>query len=200
MRVIGGTLRGRKLSAPRGYGTRPTADRVRESLFNVLAPTVADAAVLDLFAGSGALGIEALSRGARFAVFVESDAGACAVLRQNVERLGLQQQAHVRQARVEAAIGRLAASGQQFDLILMDPPYGSRLTRPVLAQLADEQLAAPDAVVAVEHDRRDDVPESAGSGAQALVRFRVLQYGDTAVSLYRLQEPPVRRRTEEVDG
>lgn len=200
MRVIGGTLRGRKLSAPRGHGTRPTADRVRESLFNVLAPTVADAAVLDLFAGSGALGIEALSRGARFAVFVESDAGACAVLRQNVERLGLQQQAHVRQARVEAAIGRLAASGQQFDLILMDPPYGSRLTRPVLAQLADEQLAAPDAVVAVEHDRRDDVPESAGSGAQALVRFRVLQYGDTAVSLYRLQEPPVRRRTEEVDG
>lgn len=198
MRVIGGDLRGRRLTAPRGRTTRPTADRVKESLFNVLATVVPGAAVLDLFAGSGALGIEALSRGAERAVFVESNRSACQVLRQNIAQLGLHDRAEVKQMTVQSALAQLTASGQRFDLLFVDPPYGHGLTGPVLEQLARSSLLGAGATVAVEHDRRQQLPTEVGAERQSLRCVRSLTYGDTAIAIYRRPED-VRPAEEVID-
>lgn len=199
MRVIGGDLRGRKLLAPRGRATRPTADRVRESLFNVLAPIIADADVLDLFAGSGSLGIEALSRGAGTAVFVEADRAAVRVLRQNIAALGLTERAEVRPTSVAAALQQLAGAGREFDVILLDPPYQQDLAATVLGQLAASPLLRSGATVVAEHDRRRTPPDRLGAGDASLVRIRTLAYGDIALSLYRRPERQARVAAEEED-
>src|SRR5215218_2257874 len=124
MRVIAGTYGGRRLQAPPGTDTRPTADRVRESLFSILRERVHDARVLDLFAGSGALGIEALSRGAKEAVFVDSAHGAVAAIRENLEKLGIEGLVHRRDALAWLAA---AEGAQPFELVFADPPYDSAL-------------------------------------------------------------------------
>lgn len=184
MRVIGGDLRGRRLQTPRGVDTRPTADRVRESLFNVLAPVIWDAAVLDLFAGSGALGIEALSRGASRAVFAEVDRTALRVLQRNLETLGLLDRAEVHQMPADRALRQAIAAGAQFDLVFLDPPYGRDLASPILRAIAAEPLLAAGAQVIVEHEQRAALSDQIGTGPGCLARFRVLTYGDTAISLY----------------
>jgi 16S rRNA (guanine966-N2)-methyltransferase len=140
LRIIGGTLRSRKWTFPDLPGLRPTPDRVRETLFNWLAPHIAGARVLDLFAGSGALGFEALSRGAASATLVESDRGAAASLRETATRFGLGS------ARVECADALAfvrVQSGGAFDLILLDPPFAAGLLEPVLALLGERKVLAP---------------------------------------------------------
>jgi 16S rRNA (guanine966-N2)-methyltransferase len=121
LRIIAGTHRGRRIAAPKGAHTRPTGDRVREALFNLVGP-VEDAAVLDLFAGSGALGLEALSRGARRCVFAEADGAACRVIRENLETLGLTG-AQVLQRDALAVLREEVAASRRYDLVLLDPPY-----------------------------------------------------------------------------
>jgi len=121
LRIIAGTHRGRRFAAPKGAQTRPTGDRVREALFNLVGP-VEDVAVLDLFAGSGALGLEALSRGARRCVFAEADGAACRVIRENLETLGLTG-AQVLQRDALAVLREEAAASRRYDLVLLDPPY-----------------------------------------------------------------------------
>ena len=121
MRIIGGTHRGRRIAAPKGGHTRPTGDRVREALFNIVGP-VEGAAALDLYAGSGALGLEALSRGARRCVFVETDGAACRVIRSNLESLGLTG-ALVLQRDALVVLGEERSAGRRYDLVLLDPPY-----------------------------------------------------------------------------
>lgn len=144
MRVIAGTHRGRRLKAPRGRGTRPTADRVREAVFSAIGP-VGGADVLDLFAGSGAMGIEALSRGARAATFVERDPQAAAVIRSNLGMLGLEPESRVLVEDWRSALVREARRGARYDLCVVDPPYSvlagisgslSRALAPVLAECA----------------------------------------------------------------
>ncbi|WP_437674740.1 16S rRNA (guanine(966)-N(2))-methyltransferase RsmD [Sorangium sp. So ce131] len=179
MRVIAGRLGGRRLAAPRGEGTRPTADRVREALFSSLGD-VTDALVCDLYAGTGALGIEALSRGARRAVFVDSGRPALAALRENLAALGLGEAARVVPLPVERALD-LLHDEPPFDLVLLDPPYAA-LAKAVAAaaRLAGPLgLLAPAGRLVLEHARRDPSPEIAG-----LTRDAVRTYGDTAVSFY----------------
>jgi len=151
MRVIAGRHRGATLRAPRGAATRPTSDRVREALFSILA-SVQDASVLDLFAGSGALGIEALSRGAESAVFVDSAAAAVAAVNRNLEALGLE--AEVVRRPALAFLGSAAIRGAQYDLVFVDPPY--RLAGAIGAELsiALTPVLAPGARVVAESDRR----------------------------------------------
>ena len=151
MRVVAGDLRGRRLRAPRGRDVRPTSDRVREALFSLLAG-VEDARVLDLFAGSGALGIEALSRGASSAVFVDAARGSAAAVRANLEALGLHAEVHIRTA--ERFLATAAESGRQYDLVFIDPPYrlAGALSEPLSAALPP--VLAPGARVVVESDRR----------------------------------------------
>ncbi|HEY5194595.1 MAG TPA: 16S rRNA (guanine(966)-N(2))-methyltransferase RsmD, partial [Solirubrobacteraceae bacterium] len=154
MRVISGRLGGRRLSAPRGRTTRPTSDRVREALFSMLG-AIDGASVLDLFAGTGALGIEALSRGAARALFVERDTAAVAALRGNLAQLGLAEpQARVRVGDALEALRAARGAGETYDLVFVDPPYSQarELERGLSALLP--ALLAPDARVVIESDRR----------------------------------------------
>ncbi|HEY2467076.1 MAG TPA: 16S rRNA (guanine(966)-N(2))-methyltransferase RsmD [Terracidiphilus sp.] len=185
MRVIAGTLRRRVLEAPAGLATRPTSDRLRETLFNVLAPRMEGARFLDLYAGSGAVGIEAASRGAAEVVLVERAAPALKVLRGNLEKLGLRGQVRVEEVSVAAFLrrGRPSSSAMQFDVMFLDPPYDSAEEYAlVLALLGGEALGllADDAVVIAEHRRKEKLAERYG----VLARSRLLEQGDAALSFY----------------
>ena len=175
MRVIAGRHRGRRLQAPPGAATRPTSDRVREALFSVLGARVEQARVLDLFAGSGALGIEALSRGAAEVTFVDSAPASIRAIRANLAALGAE--AEVRRADARRFLGTASAAARQYDLVFLDPPYrlagrlGSELTAALPAVLA------PGAAVVAESDRRSPLE----LGIPILDERR---YGDTLIRIY----------------
>jgi len=186
MRVIAGTLRRRKLEAPTGMATRPTSDRLRETLFNVLAPRIQGARFLDLYAGSGAVGIEAASRGAERVVLVERAATALKVLRANLENLGLRGGVRVEALSVAAFLKKVRpeSAGFVFDIVFMDPPYEADNEYALaLSLLGGEasRLLSQDAVVIAEHRRRENLDERYG----VLERTRVLEQGDAGLSFYR---------------
>lgn len=172
LRVTGGTLRGRRFQSP-GAPVRPTAERVREALFSRLGALDA-VRVLDLYAGTGALGIEALSRGAASATFVERARPVLRVLRRNLAELGLEATSRVVPGDAPAAVARLAAQGERFHLVLVDPPYESAETERALRALVASGILVPEATVVVETSRRSDLPQVAGLTPQAERR-----YGDT---------------------
>ncbi len=176
MRITGGTLGGRLLVAPPGQGTRPTTDKVRQAIFNLLGPPPEGAEVLDLFAGSGALGLEAISRGAVRATLVERARPALVALSKNVAALGLAAQVRVATGDVRAVLPRLVGP---FRWVFLDPPYAAGVLDEVLAAFSPAQLA-PGAVVVAEHDRRS--PPAPSCGILALRDRR--RYGETEVSLY----------------
>lgn len=186
MRVIAGTLRRRTLEAPAGIETRPTSDRLRETLFNVLAPRIEGAGFLDLYAGSGAVGIEAASRGAEQVVMVERGAGALKTLRANLESLGLRGAVRVEAVSVAAFLKKVRpeSAGFVFDIVFMDPPYEAddeyALALGLLGGEAS-RLLAKNALVIAEHRRREKLDERYG----VLERTRVLEQGDAALSFYR---------------
>lgn len=179
MRIIAGSLKGRRLAPVKGR-IRPTAAKVREAVFSILGEAVLEARVLDLFAGTGALGIEALSRGAREAVFVEDHPAALRVLRRNLEDLGLAAQSLVLPLPVAGALKKLAARGELFGLVFMDPPYGGEVAAATLTGLAASAILLPAAWVVTEHSRRETLPESCGK----LRRRQLKRYGDTQVAFY----------------
>jgi 16S rRNA (guanine966-N2)-methyltransferase len=183
MRVVGGRLRGRALAGPKSSGVRPTADRLRESVFNILLHAYGDpitgARVLDLFAGTGALGIEALSRGAGFALFVDDGAEARALLRENVAALGLGGVTRI--FRRDATKLGPAHPVEPFALVFLDPPYGQELAAPALISARDGGWLAPGALIVVE--------ESAKSGFELPLGFFELErrvYDDTEFVFCRL--------------
>jgi 16S rRNA (guanine966-N2)-methyltransferase len=191
LRITGGSLRGRRFSGPKGDGTRPTAEKVREALGSVLTSRglLADARVLDLFAGTGALAFEALSRGAREALLVERDRGAERSIRENARALGLDARIIVRRldlsGRPEALAAALAGS-PPFDLVFADPPYDAiDRVPPLLVALAHAGLLAEGAVAVVEHASRR--PPSLPPTLANLAEYR---YGDTAVALLARNENP----------
>ena len=181
MRVIAGSLGGRVIMAPRGRGTRPTSERVREALFSSLG-NMHDLVVFDLYAGSGALAIEALSRGARRALCVERSDAALRCLRQNLVQLDLVACSTV----VALAVGRAASAIRQaapFDLLLADPPWAdvpAGRFGAALGPLLNDVVLAPDARLVVEHAARDEPPELPGATVD-----RTRRYGDTALTHYR---------------
>ena len=185
MRVIAGVAKGRRLASPSGAGVRPTADRVREALFASLQGVVVDAHVLDLYAGSGALGFEALSRGAADVTFVERDRVALEVLRRNHRTVDLPGARVVARSVAAALVGPLA--GAPFDLVLADPPY--RLAEPELATVLEEVVAhlRPGALVVVERSARTDAP----TWPLPLQPLSARRYGDTALhrARYEPEEP-----------
>ena len=175
MRVIAGTFRGRRLKAPEWDGLRPTSDRLRETLFNILAPRIVGARVLDGYAGTGAVGIEALSRGAAHVTFVEQDRRAAALIEANLRALGVTDRYAIIRAGFAGTAGRLS---ERFQVIFLDPPYGA-------AHLSEAVIAAVPLVVAgtqliVEHATRDAAPETAAT----LVRTRELKQGDSSLAFY----------------
>ena len=176
MRITGGRLAGRRLEVPRAE-VRPTADRVRESLFGRLGD-LAGKRVLDLFAGSGALGFEALSRGAESVVFADRSPPVLATLRKNAERLGVEDAVEVRRGEARAVLRRLGG-GRPFDLVFLDPPYASGQLDATLAALASAALLAPEALVVAESDRRH--PPGPVEGLAAIDERR---YGDTLITWF----------------
>ena len=179
MRIIAGSLKGRRLAPVKGL-IRPTGAKVREAIFNILGDAVVEAKVLDLFAGTGALGIEALSRGAEAAVFVEDHPESLKVLRRNLESLDLRDRAQVLPVPVLSALKKLAVQCENFDLAFLDPPYGGEKAGAALNALAGAAIMAPAAWVVAEHSRRDTLPEAAGR----LERRELRRYGDTQVAFY----------------
>jgi 16S rRNA (guanine966-N2)-methyltransferase len=179
MRLTGGHDRGRRLIAPRGGETRPTAAKVREAIFNILGPPP-EGSVLDLYAGTGALGLEALSRGATQVVFVEREPAPLSALRRNIKELGFDDRATILASDVRSGLRRLAGKGNRFSWIVLDPPYAKE-TDGVLAELSGSDLLATCAVVVLEHDRRHRPPESVGG----LFLTDRREYGDTELSFYR---------------
>ena len=159
MRIIGGEFRGRKLLSVRGRGTRPTADRIREAIFNILSSGVREAVVLDLFAGTGALGLEALSRGAQKAVFVETDKNTLSVIRRNVEAIGLEQRATMIKWDILKNLDCLRAFSGRVNLAFMDPPYANNLIEPTLSHLHTSGCLEANARVIVEHSPPEGIPE-----------------------------------------
>jgi 16S rRNA (guanine966-N2)-methyltransferase len=178
MSLTGGLDRGRRLIVPKGARTRPTASKVREAIFNILGPPPGP--VLDLFAGTGALGLESLSRGAPSAVFVERDPAALAALRRNLREIGMEGRGSVLGADVRSALRRLAAGETRFSWVFLDPPY-ARDTEGVLGELGGAGVLSAGAVVVVEHDRRHRPPDSVG----CLFLTDTRQYGDSELSFYR---------------
>ena len=182
MRVIAGRARGRRLEAPRGRLVRPTADRVKEALFSILGSRVdlEETAVLDLFAGSGALGIEALSRGATAATFVEQDAGVRRALNTNLERCAFTDRARVLGLAAQTGVLRLAGEGARFDGVLMDPPYGQGLVDRLLVLIVEQGILAPKGWAMAEHGADDRLQDSYGD----LRLTTAKRYGNTVLSLF----------------
>ena len=176
VRVGGGQMRGRVLKIARGSTTRPSSGRIRSALFSMLASRVSEASVLDLYAGTGALGIEALSRGAAHVDFVEQGSRECATLRANLASLGFATQARVHRMPVDRALSVLSGP---YDLVLMDPPYAQDALSPLLERV--ESLLVEEGAVVAEHDRRQSLPPAVGG----LERMTERAYGDTVLSIYR---------------
>ena len=178
LRVIAGDLKGRRLRTVAGRRTRPTAGRTREAVFNIIGETVRRAHVLDLFAGTGAFGIEALSRGAASALFIEIERAACAVLIGNIRTCGLADQTRVLRWNASRNLNCLRNHDPKFQLIFMDPPYGQGLVAPALSHLHFTGSVADGARLVVEHDADDPLPEAA-------IPYRLhdqRRYGRTLVS------------------
>lgn len=181
MRVIAGRAGGLRLQSPKGLATRPTADRVKESLFSILSPYLAGAAVLDLYAGSGALGIEALSRGANRALFVDHSSQAAAVIRRNLTHTGFADSGEVWCCAADRAIKRLARETRTFDVIFADPPYNRGLAAATVLKVGEGALLSPNGWLVVEHSLKEEMP----AAAQNLILQQQRTYGDTAVTLFR---------------
>ena len=182
MRVIAGKYKSRRLEAPAGMQTRPTSDRLRETLFNVVSPQIADSVWLDLFAGSGAVGIEALSRGARSAYFVESSTSAARTIRKNLQTLAIDEGIEVIERDAAVALRMLDAQAVACDFVFLDPPYRKMGDyEQVLGFLSQSQLLAPQGQVIAEHDKHFDPGNEFGS----LRRHRTLRQGDAVLSFYK---------------
>jgi 16S rRNA (guanine966-N2)-methyltransferase len=182
VRVIGGAAKGRKLRAPKGSSVRPTADRVKESLFNILQRDFFGARVLDVFAGTGNLSIEALSRGAAGAVLIDASERSGAIIRENLRRLGFAAQTEVWISPAARALKSLSRRGASFDFIFLDPPYEQDLVGRALEIIGRGNLLRPDGILVIEHSAREAVSATYGS----LQLHDQRGYGDTLLSFYKV--------------
>lgn len=183
MRVITGDAKGRRLLAPKSKKIRPALDQVKEAVFNILFD-VAGQSVLDLFAGTGSMGIEALSRGASHATFVDDFISAIVLIKKNLERCGFKDRASVIKSPVRAAIRRLSKHGTTFDIIFVDPPYLKDLVNPALEALSQSSLVAPASIIIVEHHPKEPIGEIDGLKVTDSRR-----YGQTLISFLKRKGP-----------
>lgn len=181
MRVLAGELKGQRLVTPRGRTTRPTADQVRIACLDTLMPFLAAGPFLDLFAGAGGVGIEALSRGAPSATFVEQDGAAIHALRDNVDRLRLRERARVVRGDAARAVADLAAAGERFAVVFLDPPYDSSRAVPALEAVAAGPVLLDGVVVVLQHGTK--TPPASSIGALALWKAR--RFGETTLTFFR---------------
>jgi len=180
MRITGGEAGGIPIKAPRGKGARPTSDKVREALFSVLGKSVTGAKALDLFAGSGALGIEALSRGAQSVVLVDNNPAACKMIAANLKAVGLAEKGEIIRADFRAALRKIGGRGDKFDLVFLDPPYGKNLLEEAAKALERHGVVSSDSIIVAEHFKKTAPPESISD----IPLSRSRAYGQTCLSYY----------------
>lgn len=184
MKIIGGELKGRRIAMPRGVDIRPTSDKVRESLFNIIRERVEGAAVLDLFAGSGSLGLEALSRGALNAVFVDIQKKCADAVRRNCRDLAIPgERFKAYHSDAFASLKKLDDSNIRFDLVFLDPPYYINMVKKALISICNHDILNPSSLVISEHFKKDLVPDEEGG----LKKVKEAKYGDTVLSFYMLK-------------
>lgn len=185
MRIISGQNRGQRIQTLKGAQLRPTSDQMRETLFDVLGPSVLDSTFLDAYAGSGAVGLEALSRGAKEVVFVENHRAATDLIRRNLAALKMGDGFYLMNTKVLTAIERLDEEGSAFDFVFLDPPYSeAREYHHVLRQLGRSRLLTPASLVVAEHSRHFFLEEK----YNRLERTRSIRHGDTQLTFYRLAQ------------
>lgn len=188
MRIIAGAFKGRHLKTPDWDGLRPTSDKLRETLFNIIRARVPDASVLEIFAGTGAIGLESLSRGASSVVFVERDRRAAALIAENAARCGVDDRCVIIRDTAERAVQK-HIEGEPFDLIILDPPYDARALSSLLANAATH--LAPAGLLVLEHARRAAIPDAAGLRA-----VRTVRSGDSALTFFEPADAPSAPATE----
>ena len=182
MRIIAGKYRSRIIEMPRGRKTRPTQDRVREAVFNIIREIVPGSTVLDLYAGSGAFGIEALSRGALVSLFVDNNSNCVTAIKSNLSVLGaLAENAQVLKRDAVRAIEDLKKEGKKFDIIFLDPPYHKDMVKNCLIKIDACDILSKRGFLVAEHHAKDAVPDALLN----IVLFKTRHYGDTLISLYR---------------
>lgn len=182
MRVITGSAKGRKLKSPPGMTTRPTTDRVKEALFNILGHNVVNSDFLDLFAGTGAIGIEALSRGANSAVFIEKDPRSFQILTENIKLTGFTDQAQTYRQDVLRALELIVEKGKKFNIVFADPPYLNNFETKILNFIDQNNILQTNGIIIIERSKKDILPDKVGK----LSLFREEKYGDTVLSFYDL--------------
>ncbi|PAB58880.1 16S rRNA (guanine(966)-N(2))-methyltransferase RsmD [Anaeromicrobium sediminis] len=184
MRVISGRARGRRLNSPKGTNTRPTTDRVKESIFSIINFYIQDSKILDLFAGTGALGIEAISRGAEYGVFVDNDKNSIKTIKENLENMGFEKESTVLYCDVDAAISKLSTKGEKFHIIFMDPPYLKGFIEPSLEKIYNSEILTEDGIILIEHDVKDILIENIAG----FYKYKEKKYGNTLISIYKKEE------------
>lgn len=180
VRVISGSRKGRSLKAVPGYTTRPTSDKVKEAIFNIIGPYFSGGHGLDLFAGSGALGIEGLSRGLDKVIFIDHDGKAIQTIKQNIQQCQFRDQAEIYKNDWQRALKSIIRRKLVFSIIWLDPPYKKNIYQEILKQIDYHQLLADDGVVICEHTRENSLPEQIGK----LKKWKYEEYGTTAISIY----------------
>ncbi len=183
MRIIAGKYRHRKLYCLEGQSIRPTLDRVKESLFSILTPKIPGARVVDFFAGTGNMAIEAISRGASFACLVDQSRDSIQVIQKNLDSLGLRDEVEVWNLPHLSAIHKLKQEKAKFDIVFLDPPYGKNLVPECLQELADAKLLVKGAVIVAEHHIKEELPQRVAG----LVQFRHKLYGQVSITLFKHQ-------------
>jgi 16S rRNA (guanine(966)-N(2))-methyltransferase RsmD len=186
MRIITGKARGLHLNVPKNYDVRPTADRVKESLFNIIGSKIVDAAVLDLFAGSGNLGLESWSRGARLVQFVDNSRVSLRLTESNIQKCRAEAECKVLKHDAEAAVDLLYKQGQRFDLVFVDPPYNQGWVQKILVKLEKNPILAESGWLVAEHSMHDDIAIAVSDGYEI---FRRQQYGETVLTFIRRKMP-----------
>jgi len=184
VRIIAGKYRSRIIKMPKTTAIRPTKDRIRESLFGILGESVKGKIVLDLFAGSGAFGMEALSRGAKLAIFVEGHARCISAIKENLTALEIETEAYrVLRADVFRAMAALENKKEKFDLVLLDPPYNKDLAKKCLLVINRHDILYPHCIIVAEHHKDDTLPGEVNN----IINYRRVCYGEVCLSFFKLK-------------
>lgn len=180
MRIIAGTLKGRRLTAPSGLDLRPTSDKVKEALFNILSDRIEGAAFLDLYAGTGSVGMDALSRGARNVVFVENNKRHLQYLKKNISSCSFEGKAEIFSVSASDFLKKVKRATRSFDFIFIDPPYASSEVEKILPMLWEGDMIMDRGMVIIEHFHKKTLPEESGN----LFFLKKYKYGETVLSFY----------------
>lgn len=180
MRIITGIAKGRKITAPEGMDTRPTSDRVKESLFNIISKKIYGARVLDMFSGTGNLGLEAISRGAEWCTFIEKNNATYKILLENIDNLGFKEKCDLYNRDAFDVLEMLGKKSDKYDIIFLDPPYSKGLVEKAIMGISEKSLMDDEGIIMSEYDENDIIPED----INGIKIYRTEKYGRTKISFW----------------